>query len=280
MPLNTAPLAPGLPEQYRADGVTAIALGGATSQSTVVVHAFLVDADGDSIRLELELKPIGVAFDGALSGISAFLPNGSDIYLAVGSIASGRYHWRVRATDSNGTSSTWSIYAGNPESDADFVVRASDNVTSAAASVLQQLRDDGTVTVEAGAISGPGEMTFRSDASDPDGDLLRLEVEVRPPSQAFTGVATHSGSFVPSGFVADSIVDRFPFDTGMKWQARILDVNGASTGWVDYGANGSETDFMASFTIVGGKGKQKLCGLFGLDLLLLPLLLLALRRRR
>lgn len=279
VPANNPPDDPPFVLQHQANGATALAAGDTTTQSVVTFDALAADTDGDPVRLEVELKPTGVAFDGTVSGATGFYPSGTYLYLLIGSLSDGRYHWRARLTDANGASSAWVAFGGNPESDADFIVNATLNSAPSLAAVLDQLRDSGTVTVAVGAVSGSDDLTFRSDADDADAtDLVRLEIEVRAAGELLTSVARHSGEFVPQGYVADAIVGRFAFDVGCQWQARVVDVNGASSGWIEFGGNPTgDVDFIPSFSIAGG-GSRRTCGSVGLDLLA-PLGLLLLVRR-
>jgi hypothetical protein len=280
VPVNNPPADPPFVLQYQANGTSLIPAGGTTTQSSVTFSAIALDPDGDPAQLEVELKPIGAPFDGALSGSTAFLPTGTTIYLRIGSLPSGRFHWRARMTDANGSSSAWVAYGGNPESDADVIVNSAANSAPALAAALEQLREDGTIAVALGEFAAAGDLTFRSDASDADPeDLLRLEVEVRATGEPLTSAATHAGDFVPQGFVADAVVGRFLFDVPCHWAARVVDVNGATSGWIEFGGNPSgETDFIPSFSIAGSVSRKK-CGSFGLDLLLPVLLLLCWKRK-
>jgi NADH:ubiquinone oxidoreductase subunit len=278
VPVNTAPDAPPFVLQHQVNGTTMLPTGAATTQSAITFDALGTDADSDPVRLEVELKPVGVAFDGQLSGSTGFFPSGTYLYVRVGGIADGRYHWRARVTDANGASSTWAAYGGNAETDADFVVNGALNAAPGLASALEQLRD-GSTGMGVGELAGAGDVTFRSDADDADGtDVVRLDLEVRPAGEALAGVGTHGGEFVPQGFVAEALVGRFVVGTGYRWQARVVDQNGASGGWVEFGGNGSGADFVASLSIAGG-GSRKTCGSIGIDLLV-PLGVLALLRRR
>ncbi len=280
VPVNNAPDLPPYLLQHRANGITVLAVGSTTTQSTIAFHTFVADPDGDAVRFEVELKPVGIAFDGTLTGVTAFASSGIDLFLSVGGLPDGRYHWRARTVDANGASSAFVSYGGNPETDADFIVNGASNTVPSAAAALQQLRDNGTVAMDPGALAGPLALTFRSDADDADaGDLLRLEVEVRPTDQPLASVATHTGDLVPAGFVADAVIDRFVIGTSYHWQVRIVDVNGATTGWIEFGGNpAGETDFTATFA-AGVDHKKKKCGLTGIELLLV-LALVAIRRRR
>jgi len=58
------PYKPTAASQYRSDEVTVIPEGGTTPESTVVFKATVSDPDGDSVRLEIELRQIGEAFTG------------------------------------------------------------------------------------------------------------------------------------------------------------------------------------------------------------------------
>lgn len=61
---NQPPSVPTAVSQYRSDGVTVISEGGTTPESTVVFKATVSDPDGDSVRLEIELRQMGEAFTG------------------------------------------------------------------------------------------------------------------------------------------------------------------------------------------------------------------------
>jgi parallel beta-helix repeat protein len=61
---NQPPYDPAAVSQYRSDGVTVIPEGGTTPESTVVFKATVSDPNGDSVRLEIELRRIGEPFTG------------------------------------------------------------------------------------------------------------------------------------------------------------------------------------------------------------------------
>src|SRR5207245_11554225 len=51
--------------QLRGDSVTAVPTGGTTDQATVVLRGVVTDPDAaDSLRLQVELEPVGTAFTG------------------------------------------------------------------------------------------------------------------------------------------------------------------------------------------------------------------------
>jgi photosystem II stability/assembly factor-like uncharacterized protein len=119
--------APGLPTgrgQYQANGTTPITLGGTATSTTVVFRATVSDPDaGQKVRLQVEVKPVGTAFTGAVSRSSVLVSSGTAATCAVTGLARGTsYHWRLRAMDALGIPSAWVSYATNPESAADFKV--------------------------------------------------------------------------------------------------------------------------------------------------------------
>ncbi|MBI2932142.1 MAG: hypothetical protein HYY16_10870 [Planctomycetes bacterium] len=73
-------------------------------------------------------------------------------------------------------------------------------------------------------------------------------------------------------------MDRFTIGQAYHWRARLVDLNGQSAGWVDFGGNGAgQADFVSSFTIAGGSSGK--CGALGADVLI-PLALVWFWRRR
>jgi hypothetical protein len=121
---NSAPATPTSLAQYRSNGSTVIATGGATNETTVVVKATVSDADaGNTVRLEVEAKPIGTDFDGTGTVTGSLVASGSTASATLsGLTASVIYHWRARSIDSQGATSDWASFGGNAESSADFSV--------------------------------------------------------------------------------------------------------------------------------------------------------------
>ena len=111
--------------------------------------------------------------------------------------------------------------------------------------LLTQLRSDSTTAVPLGGSVDQSAVVLRGVVSDPDaGDTLRLEVEVRPPGTAFTGVRTARGGPVPSGQRAFVAVTGLGHDASYRWQARALDQTGRASPWVPFGENSeSAADF-------------------------------------
>ncbi|HYE98138.1 MAG TPA: LamG-like jellyroll fold domain-containing protein, partial [Planctomycetota bacterium] len=129
-------------------------------------------------------------------------------------------------TDPNPATSTinWGTAAGAP----------------AASSVDQYRATAGTAIAAGGAT--PQDVTFKATASDPDGQVWRLEVEVRLTSAAFTGTATHTSAFVASGAEASATAAGLA-DGDYHWRYRLVDSGGSSTAWVSFGGSDGTADF-------------------------------------
>ena len=121
--VNDAPNLPTSLQQYKADGTTSIATGGTTYETTVVFTATVSDVDSNSIKLQVEVKPIGTTFDetGIVTGAVA-VGSGGTAAVTVSGLAGARYHWQARAIDDGipALNSDWVSFGGNLETDMDF----------------------------------------------------------------------------------------------------------------------------------------------------------------
>lgn len=118
----------GALSQYQEDGVTPIPSGANFVGNNVVLKTDVSDQDSLSVRLEVEVKPTGVVFDGNSTVFSA-TTTASSIPFATTTIAVSvkdlipsidqyaangtqrTFHWRVRAIDSEGNVSGWAEYS-------------------------------------------------------------------------------------------------------------------------------------------------------------------------
>ena len=108
--------------QYESDGTTPIPVGASAASSTVVLKASISDS-ATPVKLQVEVKLVGTAFDGTGLAESAFQANGL-ASVTVGSLANGSYHWQARAVDQAGNAGAFVSFGGNAETEADFVVGA------------------------------------------------------------------------------------------------------------------------------------------------------------
>ena len=90
---------------------------------------------------------------------------------------------------------------------------------------------------EAGAIPDGTAVFFEANVSDPDGDQVRLEVELREYRETFTG--SPSPELISALATNNSIAStpaRFGLIRGpYHWRARTVDSFGASNDWVEFG---------------------------------------------
>ncbi len=109
--------------QYKLDGQTPISENGITTENTAVFKAAVSDADGDDVKLEIELRrtdEFGGSFINTPTASSAYAASGATSTTAVYGLLEGQYHWQARAIDSQGNASEWQEFAiaGN----VDFIV--------------------------------------------------------------------------------------------------------------------------------------------------------------
>jgi hypothetical protein len=114
-PPNQPPSKPTAVSQCRLDGVTVIPEEQTTPESTVVFKATVSDPNGDSVRLEIELRQMGEAFTGEPTSetISDFVPSGTEVTITRYGLVNAEYHWQYRAKDINGDTSNWTEF-GTP----------------------------------------------------------------------------------------------------------------------------------------------------------------------
>lgn len=122
-------LPPGAPQairQFKKNGNTAIAIGDTTTEDEVVFKGTVSDPnDADTVRLEIELEPLGSPFTNApthQSGWIATRNNNVVVSVPAGLVNTTSYHWQARTCDRTGRCSTWLSFGGNPETAADFTM--------------------------------------------------------------------------------------------------------------------------------------------------------------
>ncbi|HEX6579750.1 MAG TPA: DPP IV N-terminal domain-containing protein [Actinomycetota bacterium] len=110
--------------QFEANGTTSIPVGATTDGTSVVLKATVSDPDGGSVRLQVEVKPVGTAFDGSGLVTSTAVGSGSIGSATVtGLLRATGYHWRARTLDgSDQTSQDWVSFGADAETVADFLV--------------------------------------------------------------------------------------------------------------------------------------------------------------
>ncbi|MFC1559722.1 choice-of-anchor Q domain-containing protein [Candidatus Margulisiibacteriota bacterium] len=139
----------------------------------------------------------------------------------------------------SGESDSYAVYGGYSESSG----LNPDDPTS-----LQQYMPDGTTVIATGEWVETDTVVFKFTMSDPDGTgFLMPQVEVRITDDAFTDTPNYSGTEVAySGTPVTGVVtvSSISADLAYHWQARIIDDEGRTSGYISFGANAeSATDF-------------------------------------
>src|SRR6266699_43262 len=231
--------------QFRNDGTTTIPVGGATDQSTVVLRGILSDPDAaDTLRLDVEVRPLGTAFSDVATATSDRVANGAPAFVSATALANNTaYHWQARTLDQTGRASAWAPFGANPETAADF--NTSIPADPLVPTGLGQFQSNGSTPIAVGGTASGRSVVFRATVSDPNpGDQLRLEVEVQPVDTSFTGAVRGSSPFVTNGTVAEATVGSLRDNIAYHWRAHAVDQLGRTGPWASFGSNlETATDF-------------------------------------
>jgi hypothetical protein len=227
------PNAPTTLGQATGDGA-GILTGATIDTDVVILSASVSDPDpGDLLRLEVEVRPVGTPFS-AQNGSSAPVSDGGPLQVTVGPLPNATsYHWRARAMDQSGDSSSWVAYGGNPESATDFrvVVPNVPNPPDA----LAQLQSSDLSPIPVGGAASSNTIVISGVVSDPDaGQTVQLEVEVLPVGQDFIGQPNYVTPLAPSNTTVSVTVGPLAVNTNYHWQARAKDAAGGTGAWVPY----------------------------------------------
>jgi photosystem II stability/assembly factor-like uncharacterized protein len=246
---NAPPAAPTSRTQRQADGTTAIPVGGWATASTVVFQGTTNDPNtGQPARLQVEVKPVGTAFTGAVSCESPFsVPSGIPPTCSVsGLVPATAYHWRIRSVDIQGGIGRWASYGGNPETAADFIV----NRPPAVPTGRSQRQADGVTPIGLGGTAQSATVVFRATVTDPDpGQKVRLQVEVQPLGMSFTGAVHCQSVLVSSGTATTCAVHGLAAATGYHWRLRAVDSRGIPSPLASYATNAeTAADFVVAAT--------------------------------
>lgn len=158
---------------------------------------------------------------GAKSGTSFTLPSG---YLSNNGHS---YRWAMTSF-SGSTESSQSSYRY-------FKTPAANQAPTY--NTANQFRTDtgAAIPLAGGAVPFGVGVNFKANVSDPDGDTVKYEVELRKLPATFTGVATHSSGFVSSGSQATTTTATGLAAGNYGWKFRVVDSRGAANGWSSAG---------------------------------------------
>ncbi|MEK7593363.1 MAG: hypothetical protein AAB464_01425, partial [Patescibacteria group bacterium] len=118
---STAPNSPANLQQFKTNGTTEILVNSGTNETSIILEGDLSSGVSITMFLEVEVKPIGEAFNGTVSASSSLFTGTSftNATATVSGLTGGsQYHWRARTQNKNtGETSAWSAYGGNPSGD-------------------------------------------------------------------------------------------------------------------------------------------------------------------
>jgi PKD repeat protein len=106
--------------------------------------------------------------------------------------------------------------------------------------LLNQYKTDGT-EITVGGVTVEDTVVFKGIVSDPDGDHVKLQVELRGIGEYGGEFNETAGGFKESGLVQngnEAVAYVFGLnDGGYHWRARAIDEHGSPSEWVDFGNN-------------------------------------------
>ena len=293
---NQIPPAPAIAQsgttqgQFLMNGTTAIALGGVTPEGTVILKGTIgADADGDNVRLEVEVQPAGSAFTGVATVTSAFGPAGNHQVSFTPVTSGAGYRWQAWTRDSSGAPIDISaaVDFGANGTLSDFARDLAANTTNAP-TALAQFEANGITPIAIGGTAAARTVVLQANVTDPNGDTVAVEVEVKPIGTAFDGAGLMTGNFVPAAGGNSRVTFSLPpalSTASYQWRVRTIDSLGAVSAFVEFVAGGA-VDFILPAVDPGGSRNNLGCPLSATAMaspwllgLVLAAALLALRRR-
>jgi len=196
---NMAPAAPANLAQFKTNGTTPISVGGFTNETAVVLKGTVADPDaGNTVKLQVEVRPVGTPFSNTMTGESDLLPSGSTASVTVMGLLDGTsYHWQARTMDNNGATSSWVSFGGNGDGDADFRV----DVTPPSVTINQAAGQADPTNASP--------INFTVVFSEPVSDFATGDVTLGGTAGASSAIVTGSGStynVAVSGMTTDGVV--------------------------------------------------------------------------
>ncbi len=120
---------------------------------------------------------------------------------------------------------------------------ATNNPPNAPSAINQYNQYDNTTIPEGGTINA-NLVVFKATISDPDDDRVKLQIELRKTTEAFTGVPTQESNLANSETAVSITTDTLAA-ADYKWRYRVMDALGLATAWVEFGTPGN-TDFVVN----------------------------------
>lgn len=230
------PDAPSALSQRSATDINAIIAAGSTlGTDRIALQAALSDPDSDSLRLEIELRPLTTPLSNVATNTTATTRNPIIATTVTGLLDNTQYRWQARTVDQTGRASAWVPFGSGT---ADFAIGVPEAPN--APTLLVQRKVDGVTPVAVGGATNESIILLGATVTDADpGDQIRLELEVRTLGTPFTNVATQSSAPNPSGTAVLTTVAGLVDNGQYRWQARAVDQSGRTSAWVSPGGAGA-----------------------------------------
>ncbi len=244
------PLVPTRLGQFGIDGATALAVGAETPEAAVVLKARVHSPQSALVRAQVEVKPVGVAFDWTGLESGSWVPAGKASDATV-KVPPGDFHWRARTEPRGGSPGPWVEFGANGGA-ADFLrgPAPATNLPPDLPFSMGQFKTDLVTAIGLGGSTPEGMIVLGSWVNDPEGGHTSLEVEVKPIASVFDGTGIVSGPFAPNYTQTFAAVPLGP--GSYHWRARVSDGFGAVSSWAAYGYNSDAVPAVADFIAVYG----------------------------
>ncbi|MFZ5468279.1 MAG: integrin alpha, partial [Myxococcota bacterium] len=149
--------------QFQADGVTHLGVGGNVNGNSFVAQGLAPQAwsVGGRLRLEVEPKRVGAAFDGTGTARSTPVIGGQLASVTVsGLVPDAGYRWRARVVDPVSTQyGRWVSFGGNSEAEPDFFTRGISAAVDGGTPPDGGTANDGGSEVDGGTTADGGALT-------------------------------------------------------------------------------------------------------------------------
>lgn len=227
---NTPPADPASLQQYRSDGTTPIPWGGATDETKMAVAALVVDPES-TVRLHVEVADSAGAYTGTPTASSALAPSGTTVQLSVDNLAAGTWKWRAWCENRSGALSGYVEYSGASGVDVHVVP----NQPPADPSFPLQYALGGRATILAGGSTRETGLLLRATVTDPDGNVVRAQFELKPTGAPYDASGWVMGTWTAAGGVSEAVVPLAPGT--WRWRVRAEDRQGLTSAWLSFGGN-------------------------------------------
>ncbi|MCE9581919.1 MAG: hypothetical protein K8T20_05315, partial [Planctomycetes bacterium] len=223
---GVAPPAPTALDQLEFGGAS-IPSGGTVYADVVKFTGVVSTTDGSLAKLQIDFSPIS----GVIDVESPLVPSGSVVEITV-PLADGSYDWQARTESST---SAVSPFAAFPGGSPDFIIDANQVTNPPATPTVLGQQDPLGVAIPVGGPDTYDSITLFSTLPGLPTDLIRLQLEIKPVADVFTGTPDVESILLAGGSTAFVTI---PLGDGdYHWQARAQRSVGVSSAWVEFGAN-------------------------------------------